>query len=137
MLSIALAIQNGWHQTRSMGLVQTAQASYMRHMNDISCVRDIIKFHGPPADAIKIQFDRIEALLKRYSNYLSLLRLNYKIGQPCFWMLNNIGPKYSLDELAVEMNHLDASIKSEIYSCRKKLYKRYRRRSSRVRVHSY
>lgn len=122
MLNIALAIQNTLYQNRSTKLQQTAQYNYIQHINDVS--------HS-------IQFDRIKVLLKQYSAYLSKLKLNFKIDQPCFWLPTNIAPKYSLRELADEMDQLDASIKSEIYSCHKKIYRRYRRRNNRVRAHSY
>lgn len=136
MLNIALAIQNTLYQNRSTKLQQTAQYNYIQHINDVSHINDIIwlcKMDG----AISIQFDRIKVLLKQYSAYLSKLKLNFKIDQPCFWLPTNIAPKYSLRELADEMDQLDASIKSEIYSCHKKIYRRYRRRNNRVRAHSY
>lgn len=136
MLNIALAIQNTVYQSRSNELRQTAHCNYMQHVNDIAHINDIIWLCDLMDGAIKIQFDRIKVLLKLYATYRTKLNHNYKIGPPCIWMPTNIAPRYTIDELSTEMHQLDASIRSEIYSCRKKIYKRYKRRNNRVRAHS-
>jgi hypothetical protein len=137
MFNITLAFQNAIYYDKSIDLQKTAKSHYTQHINDISHINDIIWMCNLMEGSIKNHFDHLKDLSRQYSIYLTKIKNNYKIGQICIWMPTNIAPKYSIDELSIEMNQLDNTIRSQINICRKKIYKRNKRRNNRVRAYSY
>ena len=134
MLNLVLSIQNAMYQHKLNKLRQSAESTYIQHINDISHLHEMI-FRFDLTDArIDYHMKCARNSLRQYISCVNMIKNNCKIGRPCIWMPTNVTAEYSLDELNDQIKTIGETLRSEIRICRKKIY---RRLGSRARSHSY